>query len=190
MVTKKTLNIADLVPDNCNFNDGTEKGKFLIEKSLKELGAGRSILLDKNNRIISGNKTIELAIKLGFKKVRIIDSDGKYLIAVLRTDVDLDSEKGRKLALADNATTQVDLSWNERRLIEMSKKYDIDLTSWKMKIAKMQADLDNKVQTIINEKKDLSLTFTPEEYVFVLSALRVYDDDFSVALLKALHINE
>ena len=51
-------NIESLVPDNKNFNKGTEYGQHLIEESLRKFGAGRSILLDKNNSIISGNKTM------------------------------------------------------------------------------------------------------------------------------------
>jgi hypothetical protein len=52
----KTLKIKDLIPDDKNFNKGTEFGNSLIEKSFRKFGAGRSILLDKNNRIIAGNK--------------------------------------------------------------------------------------------------------------------------------------
>ncbi len=43
----KQVKISDLVPDNKNYNKGTQFGNSLIEKSLRKLGAGRSILLDK-----------------------------------------------------------------------------------------------------------------------------------------------
>ena len=38
--------IEDLIPDDLNFNKGTEFGQSIIEKSLRSFGAGRSILLD------------------------------------------------------------------------------------------------------------------------------------------------
>ena len=47
--------IADLRFDDKNFNRHTSYGMSLLEKSLRELGAGRSILLDKDNNIIAGN---------------------------------------------------------------------------------------------------------------------------------------
>ena len=68
--------LHDLIQDDRNLNKGTERGQQLIEKSLREFGAGRSILLDKNNRIIAGNKTQEAAIKAGIKKVRVIETTG------------------------------------------------------------------------------------------------------------------
>jgi hypothetical protein len=49
--------ISDLQPDAKNANKGTPRGNQMIEDSLREYGAGRSILLDKHGRIIAGNKT-------------------------------------------------------------------------------------------------------------------------------------
>ena len=39
-------NVEQLIPDNKNFNKGTEYGQHLIEESLRKFGAGRSILLN------------------------------------------------------------------------------------------------------------------------------------------------
>ena len=47
--------IDSLIPDNKNFNKGTEFGEHLMDESLRKFGLGRSILIDKNNRIIAGN---------------------------------------------------------------------------------------------------------------------------------------
>ena len=48
------VDINDLVQDKRNFNKGNEQGQQLMERSFKELGAGRSILLDRNGNIIKG----------------------------------------------------------------------------------------------------------------------------------------
>ena len=112
----EVVDIRDIIPDDHNFNAGTEKGREMIEKSFRELGAGRSILLDKNNRIIAGNKSRQAAIATGITKVRIVDTDGDEIVAVRRRDVDLDSKVGRELAFADNATQQVSLAWDETEL--------------------------------------------------------------------------
>ena len=87
-----------------------------MERSLNELGAGRSILIDKNDNIIAGNKTQEAAIKAGITKVRVVETTGDELVAVKRTDVDIDSAEGRKMAYLDNLSTQVNLTWDETEL--------------------------------------------------------------------------
>lgn len=119
-----TAKLSDLIPDDKNFNRGTEFGQHLIEKSLRENGAGRSILLDKNNRIIAGNKTAENAAAIDLDDVVIVETDGTKLVAVKRTDIDLDSEQGRKMALADNATSAANLDWDEDALKAMEQVMD------------------------------------------------------------------
>lgn len=123
-------NIDQLIPDNKNFNKGTEYGQHLIENSLRKFGAGRSILLDKNNRIIAGNKTIENAVNVGLENVIIVETDGNQIVAVKRKDIDLDSAKGRELALADNATGKANLAWDEENITKVCEQYNIDVEDW------------------------------------------------------------
>ena len=106
-------NVVTAIPDLHNANRGTKRGLELLEKSLEDYGAGRSILLDKHGTAIAGNKTLEAATAKGFK-VRVVDSDGKELIAVRRTDLDLDNgdKRARELAYADNRVGQVGLEWD------------------------------------------------------------------------------
>lgn len=113
----KNIKTSDLIPDDKNFNKGSEFGKELIDKSFRKFGAGRSILLDKNNRIIAGNKSVENAAAIGIEDVQIVESDGKRIIAVKRMDIDLDSPEGREMALADNATAKANIVF-DAELIE------------------------------------------------------------------------
>ena len=106
------LKISDLTPDDKNYNKGTQFGNSLIEKSLRKFGAGRSILLDKNNRIIAGNKTVENAYTIGLEDVIIVETTGNQIVAVKRMDIDLDSKIGRELALADNASAKSNIEWD------------------------------------------------------------------------------
>ena len=112
----EVVDINDLIPDDRNFNKGNEKGQELMERSFREHGAGRSILLDKNGRVIAGNKSQQAAIAAGIKRVRVIETTGDELVAVKRTDVDIDSAEGRKMAYLDNLTTQVNLTWDQTEL--------------------------------------------------------------------------
>lgn len=95
--------MAKIKYDKRNYRKHGERNKQLIRKSLSELGAGRSILLDADDSLIAGNGVYEQAEKLGIP-VRVIETDGSELIAVKRTDVHEDDEKRKKLALADNLT--------------------------------------------------------------------------------------
>ena len=123
--------ISELIPDNKNFNKGTEEGQKLLNESFKDYGAGRSILLDKNGKIIAGNKSTLAAIEAGIENVKIIEVDGSELVAVKRKDVDIDSEKGRKLALLDNLTSQVNLAWDEQMLHSVADELeDFDISKF------------------------------------------------------------
>ena len=53
-IKAEIVDIDDLIPDNHNFNKGREEGARLIERSFKDYGAGRSVLIDKNNRLVEG----------------------------------------------------------------------------------------------------------------------------------------
>lgn len=130
--------IEQLIPDNHNFNKGTQYGEHLMDESLRKFGLGRSILLDKNNRIIAGNKTTEKAGELGFEKVVVVETDGHTLVAVKRNDVDLDSQVGRELALADNATGKANLAWDEEALQACSQEHNIALVNWGVHLKEAQ----------------------------------------------------
>lgn len=123
-------NIADLKFDDKNFNKHTEYGMSLLEKSLRENGAGRSILIDKDNNIIAGNGIVEAAGSVGLEKVKIVETSGDEIIAVKRTDLKLDSKKGREMALADNATASIDLDWNDELISEEADKWGFDAGDW------------------------------------------------------------
>ena len=114
LIHTEVVDIDDLIQDDHNFNKGTEEGARLIERSFKDYGAGRSVFIDRNNRLVGGNKAQKGFKGAGFRKVVIVDSDADTLVAVRRKDVDLDSKEGRDMALLDNLTTQVNLTWDVR----------------------------------------------------------------------------
>ena len=115
-VNIEVVSIDDLVQDDHNFNKGNEQGAQLLERSFRECGAGRSVLIDKDNRLVGGNKAQKGFKAAGKKKVIIVDSDADTLVAVRRKDVSLDSAEGRKMAYLDNLTTQVNLTWDQTEL--------------------------------------------------------------------------
>ena len=99
-------------PNNYRIRD--TKAKTIINKSLKELGAGRSIVLDNKDIIIAGNGVFAEAEALGIP-VKVVETTGDTIIAVKRTDIGPDDEKRKLLALADNKTS--DLSEFDMELV-------------------------------------------------------------------------
>nr|DAK72135.1 MAG TPA: ParB protein [Caudoviricetes sp.] len=154
-------NIDSLKQDDKNFNKGTKKGRKLIDKSIRKFGAGRSILLDKNNRIIAGNKTQELAKEAGIKKVIVIDAKPDELVAVRRGDVDLDSEEGREMALADNATGAANLDWDDEALSRAQEEIGLQVEDWGLSIGpKIDDTYSRKIEAPVYEPSGVSPTLS------------------------------
>jgi len=113
---KQVSRITDLTPDSDNANKGTERGYYILDDSLVECGAGRSILVDKDGVVIAGNKTLQAAADKDFP-VKVIQTDGSELVVVQRTDLALsgngdDQRRARRLALYDNRSSEVGLEWD------------------------------------------------------------------------------
>lgn len=123
--TMKKVKLSELTPDNINANKGTQRGAGMLEKSLREYGAGRSVLVDKAGRIIAGNKTIEAAGAIGLDDAIVVETDGTQVIVVKRTDLDLDSPQGRGLAIADNRVAEVGLEWDMEALEKIGEELDL-----------------------------------------------------------------
>ena len=162
--------ITDLVFDDKNFNKGTQYGKSLMEKSLSKFGAGRSILIDKNNRIIAGNKTTENFAELGLENVQIVETDGKTLIAVRRTDIDLDSPEGREFALADNQTAKTNIDFdfdilNSELEDSVIEEWGIDFPLDEISLDSEEKDLSDsleinfRIEVILSDEKNQELLY-------------------------------
>ena len=158
----EVVSIDDLIQDDHNFNKGHEQGAQVLERSFREGGAGRSVLIDKDNRLVGGNKAQKGFKAAGKKKVIIVDSDADPLVAVRRKDVSLDSAEGRKMAYLDNLTTQVNLTWDQTELEAVQSDvegfdvsdfgFDIeDLPQVTLPTGEKQGEGEGKPQTEVKE---------------------------------------
>lgn len=177
MQMAKTVKLKDLIPDDKNFNKGSEFGNSLIEKSFRKFGAGRSILLDKNNRIIAGNKSVENAGAIGMEDVIVVESDGTKIIAVKRTDIDLDSIIGREMALADNASAKANIVF-DAELIEAELSEAVT-TEWGIhKNTKEDINLDDFFSNDNSEPKEdknkITLEYSDEDFSIITEAFKKF----------------
>lgn len=188
--------ISDLQFDDKNFNKGTQYGDAMLEKSLSKYGAGRSILVDKNNNIIAGNKTAGKAGEMGMENALIIESDGTQLIVVKRTDIDLDSDEGRGLAFADNFVSKVNLEWDYEAIAggvdsetikDFGFSFDFDFGEDDEK------DYSDKNKEIdvdgLDEKMKIVLEYTMEEYELVKRELSKHGQSPEAAIWNLLNLN-
>jgi len=111
--------ITDYTPDPQNANVGTERGGYMLEESLRAVGAGRSIVVDRNGVILAGNKTQEHAADIGLEDAIEVETDGTQLVVVRRIDLDVSNGDGkaRQLAYWDNRAGEVGLEWDVAQII-------------------------------------------------------------------------
>ena len=109
--------IYDFQPDSRNPRVQSDKGRDLLRRSLKQLGAARSIVVDADNNIIAGHGTIQAAKEVDLTNVRVIETTGDELVVVRRTDISSkDVELRMALNLADNASS--DMSTYDKLAVE------------------------------------------------------------------------
>lgn len=142
---QKNVKIKDLHFDEQNINKGSEYGQSLLEKSLREGGAGRSILVDKNMKIIAGNQTAQKAGELGMEDVIIVPSDGSKLIAVQRTDIDIDSPEGAKMKILDNTVSAKNYVEDAEVAEAICEEYQIDGHSLGLEVERIGDDNEENV---------------------------------------------
>lgn len=145
--------LSELIPDDKNMNRHTPYGMSLIEKSIRENGLGRSILVDKDNRIIGGNGVVETAAAVGMENTIVVETTGDKLVVVKRTDVSLDSKQGRSMAMADNATAVADIDWDAEAVQEVVDEWGIEPQDWGVVLDELDEEV-NASEDDFNEETD------------------------------------
>lgn len=173
-------NIDQLKFDDKNFNKHTEYGMSLLEKSLRQNGAGRSILVDKDDNIIAGNGIVEAAINAGISKTRIVEVTGDELVVVKRTDLELDSKKGREMALADNATASVDLAWDEEQIQFAEEEFGMVAEEWGVDLD-FETEQPTATEDDFDESTDVITTRCKKGDVWLLNEHRLMCGDSTSA---------
>lgn len=104
----KMMKSGEIKQDSRNYRQHNDKNKELMKKSLEECGTGRSIVIDSQNEIIAGNGIFEQVKKLKIP-IKVIESDGTFLIAIKRTDLKTKDKKRKKLAVYDNSSSDLSI---------------------------------------------------------------------------------
>lgn len=116
--------IDDLKQDSRNANLHSEQGTLMLDKSLNELGAGRSVLVSSSNELIAGNGVAERAKQAGIENIVIVETDGKELVVVKRTDIESGSPEFYKMALADNIVAKHNIVMNAETMEALAESVE------------------------------------------------------------------
>lgn len=162
-----TGKITDLRQDDRNANSHKERGKELLQKSLHELGAGRSVLADANNVLIAGNNTVETAISEGITKTIVVETTGDTLVVVKRTDLDLNDpgeagRKARQMALIDNAAALEGIEWDVEAVQEIEEQWGFEAQEWGVEFGGEENDLPDSSGNTKDLSNDIDSSFRVE----------------------------
>lgn len=151
MTKKKTeaeepMTAGDLIQDEHNYRKHSETNKKRIRKSIDEAGLGRSVVVDADGVIIAGNGVQSVVDP--DTPVRVIETDGTELVVVKRTDLHEGDERRKKLALADNATSD-EVEW-DMEAIEADGWQQDELEDWG--VVEMQTETD--INGLFDEEKE------------------------------------
>lgn len=79
--------------DHRNFRKHSDENKAMIRKSLEELGAGRSVVVDADDELIAGNGVCEQLNR----KCRMMELDPQYCDVIIARWEKLTGKKAVKL---------------------------------------------------------------------------------------------
>lgn len=163
--------------DKRNYRLHNDENKRVIKKSLKELGAGRSIVIDNDGEIIAGNGVYEQAKKLGIK-TKIVETDGSELVVVKRTDLATSDDKRKKLALADNAASDTS-EWADELLREDWTPEVLADFGIKIKIRQLDENgeyEDEGSSDVVTEYEKAQILSVDDEYIIITCTADEFDE--------------
>jgi len=175
--------ITDYKPLPNNPNKGTQKGVGAVEQSVRQLGAGRSILVDKNGVIIAGNHAQEAFVNAGIDDVIEVETDGTKIVVVKRTDMTADSAAGKKMAIMDNRSSELGLSWDDvvvEQMIDDIAQEDGEIDRWLEELAGdvgVEMDIEDAFGKLPDEDRapfrQMTFTLHDTQAEIIEEALRV-----------------
>jgi hypothetical protein len=122
------ITLESLVQDPKNARRRTQRSTGMIERSLREFGAARSLVIDEEGVILAGNGTAEAAASIGIDRVLVVPADGRTLVAVQRTD--LSPAQKAEYGVADNRSSDTSEFDGAALNALLEDHPDLDMSSW------------------------------------------------------------
>jgi hypothetical protein len=144
------MSLDDLVHDPSNARAHTQRGIDMISVALGEVGAARSIVIDETGTVLAGNATVEAAAIAGINRVKVVEADGKTIVAVRRIGLTHDQKK--RLALFDNRAAELS-GWEPSSLARLELDgLSLDALWSPIELAEVLADWNSRTQEVLGEE--------------------------------------
>jgi hypothetical protein len=161
-MAKEFNSIGDLMPDPKNPRKHPERNIAVLEKSLEQFGAARSIVIDEDGRVLAGNGVVEAAANIGIERIKTIEASGNEIVAVVRRGLTEEQKMG--LAVADNKAGEL-AEWDSDMLAEISREVDLTPFFTEEELAELLKDTE-QIHEVERELK-------PKKYVRVLVSVPI-----------------
>lgn len=106
------------------FNRGNNFGRGMIEHSVSVLGYGKGVVTDKDGVVLCGHYVADFAKKSN-TPIRLVETDGKELVVIVRKDLSFSDKKAKELSLIDNLSSKMNIEWDGD---EVQKAIDNDIS--------------------------------------------------------------
>ena len=145
----KYVNIEDIKPyeNNPRFNDNAVE---YVKNSIKEFGFKVPMILDKDNKIVTGHTRYKSALELGLKEIPVIYAD------------DLTEEQIKAFRIADNKVSEF-ADWDYELLDEELEDIDIDMTEFGVENVDIE-EFDEEELDSDRERNKVSVQLMIEKY--------------------------
>lgn len=169
MTAIKKGKVKDLKLDPQNANIHSEFGTGLLENSTRENGIGRSILISSDNVVIAGNGLTEAANAIGIEDLIVVESDGRKVVAVKRTDIKSGTAAFYNMALADNIVAQKNIVMDANVVEAIAEAYP----STKVWAAIVTDPPGTKEKSDKEDTVEMKFQFTGAQYTKMKQALKM-----------------
>lgn len=145
----KYVDIEDIKPyeNNPRFNDNAVE---YVKNSIKEFGFKVPMILDKDNKIVTGHTRYKSALELGLKEIPVIYAD------------DLTEEQIKAFRIADNKVSEF-ADWDIELLAEELENIDIDMTEFGVEDVDIE-EFDEEELDSDRERNKVSVQLMIEKY--------------------------
>lgn len=122
----EVLPLTAVLPDDRNVNRHTQRGQKLVEQSLRQRGAFRSIAAAGKTRgkpvVKAGSLTLQAAIDAGFTEAIHVHTQGDQLVVVVRDDIAPDSAEAALLGIEDNHAAHASYDPDAAMLAQLARE--------------------------------------------------------------------
>lgn len=195
--SKTPTKVSELIPDPTNYNQHSEFGMALLEKSIRKFGFVEAGLISEDGVICSGNARQETSVNIGMEDLQIIDIDGTKPVYLRKKGLKSGSKEFKELGLALNAVPKANIVFDaelieaelgEAIMVEWGVQYNLNEES--VDLIKQHTDSGDKYMN--NMVRQILLVYDVDTHKVIVEKLKAIGEkhgigeDNSAVVLKLI----